>query len=99
MNDETKIIVLQHHERKNGKGYPMGLKGDNINIYSKICSIADTFEALTSYRPFRKTSHTSFKAIKIIKKEMRNEFDPYFFEQFVLLFTDKYRNQNQEIIS
>lgn len=45
--------ALQHHERVDGKGYPRGLKGDEIHIYSKIISVADVFDAVTSYRSYR----------------------------------------------
>jgi len=86
ITDEIKTIILQHHERHNGKGYPSGLKGDQIHTYGKICSIADSFDALTSYRPFR-TAQTSFKALQIMHTEMKQEFDPDFFSRFVLLFS------------
>ncbi|MFC1693964.1 HD-GYP domain-containing protein [Candidatus Latescibacterota bacterium] len=85
LTEEAKVIVMEHHERYNGKGYPNGLKGDKIHIYSKICCISDVFEALTARRPY-KTSKSSFDALKIMKNEMIHEFDPHFFEQFVLLF-------------
>ena len=86
LTGEAQIIILQHHERHDGKGYPSGLKGNQIHTYSKICSIADTFDALTSYRPFRKAKK-SFEALKIMHTEMKNEFDPKFFGRFVLLFS------------
>ena len=88
LSDEAKVIVLQHHERNNGKGYPNGLQGNEIHIYSKICSIADTFDALTAKRPYKKELST-FESLKIMQKEMQGEFDPHFFEQFVLLFSIK----------
>ncbi|MCE5249338.1 HD domain-containing protein [bacterium] len=87
-SNEIKIITTQHHERKNGKGYPIGIKGDGIHIYSKICSIADSFEALTATRPYKKRNESSFNALLILKNEMMNEFDPFFFQQFVLLFRE-----------
>jgi len=46
-------IVLQHHERVNGSGYPHGLSGDNILIEAKIMSVADVVEAMASHRPYR----------------------------------------------
>jgi HD-GYP domain-containing protein (c-di-GMP phosphodiesterase class II) len=45
--------VLQHHERVDGKGYPSGLKGEKIHPFARICAIADTFDSLTSDRPYR----------------------------------------------
>ena len=88
LTDESKVIVLQHHERHDGKGYPKGLGGDKIHIYSKICCIADVFDALTSTRP-HKRAHTSFNALKIMRNEMQGEFDPEFFARFVMLFSQK----------
>jgi len=86
VTEETKNIILQHHERNNGKGYPRGLRGDQIQKYSKICSIADAFDAMTSYRPFRK-AQKSFEALKKMHVEMKDEFDPELFGQFVLMFS------------
>lgn len=88
LTDECKVIVMQHHERHDGKGYPKGINGDNIHIYSKICCIADVFDALTSSRP-HKRAHTSFNALKIMRNEMQGEFDPEFFSRFVMLFSQK----------
>lgn len=48
------MIVYQHHEKLNGKGYPVGLPADEIHHWAKICSVVDIFEALTSQRPYRK---------------------------------------------
>ena len=87
-DDEIKIIVMQHHERNSGKGYPMGLKGDQIHLFSKICSIADSFEALTSNRPYRNKLESSFNALLILKNEMMKEIDPDIFQQFVRLFSE-----------
>ena len=89
-NEEIKTIVMQHHERHNGKGYPFGLKGDEIHPYSKICCLADAFEVLTSYRPYRpanESNMSSFDALLKLKNEMSDEFEPHFFQQFVLLFS------------
>ena len=82
---------MQHHERSDGRGYPRGMKNDRIHIYGRICAIADVFEALTSQRPYRSHNSnglSSFKAFMTMKDEMKNEFDPVFFRQFVLLFSD-----------
>jgi len=46
-------IVLQHHERLDGSGYPNGLKGDAINLGARILAVADVVEAMASYRPYR----------------------------------------------
>ena len=46
-------IILQHHERINGSGYPHGLRGDNILLEARILAVADVVEAMASYRPYR----------------------------------------------
>ena len=85
LTHECKKIVLQHHERFDGKGYPNGLEGDDIHLYGKICSIADVFDALTSERSYRQKLDP-FAALKLMKEEMINHFHRDLFEQFVLLF-------------
>ena len=50
----ARMIILQHHERIDGKGYPMGIKGSEISNLAKIVSIADVYDALTSDRPYRR---------------------------------------------
>ena len=55
-NEATQVQLLmtyQHHERLDGKGYPVGICGDEIDITSRICTVADVFEAMTSNRPYR----------------------------------------------
>ena len=46
-------VVLQHHERMNGSGYPQGLKGDDILMEARIMAVADVVEAMASHRPYR----------------------------------------------
>ena len=58
-------IVLSHHERLDGKGYPQGLKGDEIPQWSRMTAVADTYHALTSDRPYR-NSMPDEKALQII---------------------------------
>ena len=50
----VKMAVLQHHEKINGKGYPLGLSEEKINIYAKIMSVADIYDALVTERPYKK---------------------------------------------
>jgi len=66
-NDCT-AMILQHHERLDGSGYPFGLKSDQIHSYAKIAMIADVLDAITSDRPYRPGKNV-FEAIQIIKDE------------------------------
>ena len=69
LGKESKAIVLQHHERADGKGYPLGLKGNEITYFARLCSIVDMYEALTSQRPYKKSLST-YEALKIMKEEI-----------------------------
>ena len=85
LTEESKIIVLQHHERVDGLGYPKGLRGGDIHIYGRICSIADVYDALTSDRPYRQKL-PPFEALKIMHNEMIQHFQKDLFHEFVMMF-------------
>ena len=84
ISEESRLIVLQHHERDNGMGYPKKMKGNEIHIYGRICSVADVFDALASKRPYKQMLKP-FEALKVMKEEMLDHFQKEIFEQFVLL--------------
>lgn len=86
LTEECRIIVLHHHERNDGSGYPLGLKGDDIHLYGRICSLADVYDALNSDRPYR-NGLGPFAALKLMKEEMLSHFQKDLFEKFVLLFS------------
>ena len=67
--------VLYHHERFDGKGYPLGLKGAEIPLSARIVAVADVYQALISNRPYRK-AYTKRAALKIIKQGIGKYFDP-----------------------
>jgi HD-GYP domain-containing protein (c-di-GMP phosphodiesterase class II) len=73
--DSISKMTLYHHERFDGTGYPMGLKGEDIPIESQIISIADTFDAMTSDRAYRKALSVSY-AIKTLLDEAGKQFKP-----------------------
>jgi putative nucleotidyltransferase with HDIG domain len=66
--------AVQHHERVDGKGYPFGLKGENISPSARIIAVADVFDALTSKRPYR-DAMTVEKALGILCQGIDIEFD------------------------
>lgn len=74
-------IALQHHEKWNGKGYPFGLRGENILLEARIVSIADVFDALTQDRVYRK-AWTIDKAIDYINSLKGVDFEPKLVEIF-----------------
>lgn len=73
--------VLYHHERWDGKGYPDGLKGEEIPLSARIVALADNYEALVSDRSYRKAL-THEAAVEIIKKD-KDKFDPRIFNFFL----------------
>ncbi len=69
-DDRIIDIILNHHERLDGSGYPAGLKGDEIGLLPRIVAVADTYEALVSRRPYQKSLSTE-EAVKVLKKEAK----------------------------
>ena len=72
--DMAKDIILYHHERWDGKGYPQGLEGERIPLSARIVSIGDVYDALTSRRPY-KEAMSHHDAVEIMKNE-KLKFDP-----------------------
>ncbi len=74
-DDRITNIILRHHERLDGSGYPQGLKGEEIDHLSRITAVADVFEALTAKRPYKKSLPTK-TAYHILEQEAAdNLFD------------------------
>ena len=82
---ETESIILHHHERLDGSGYPFGLKGDEISLGARICAIADVFDAINTRRPFQDRK-TSFDTFKTMKQEMAGKLDEDLVRDFIYLF-------------
>ena len=74
--------VLYHHERWDGKGYPKGIEKDNIPLPSRICTIADAYEAMTSDRSYR-PAMTHEYAIEELSKNKGTQFDPILVDIFI----------------
>jgi len=75
-------IVLCHHERWDGLGYPAGLKGEDIPLESRIIAVADAFDAITSDRPYRKGQTLSF-GIEEILRHREDQFGPRVVDHFL----------------
>ena len=84
-------IVLEHHERIDGSGYPNGLKGEQILLESKIIAIADVVEAISSHRPYR-PAHGIEVALDEITKNRSILFDPDLVDACLRLFREKNYN-------
>lgn len=73
--DPVISYVFEHHERFDGKGYPRGVAGENISIKGRLLAVADTFDAMTSDRPYRKGLKPE-DALKEILRNRGTQFDP-----------------------
>lgn len=81
LSSNSKLVILQHHEKEDGSGYPMALKGDQISLLAKIVAITDVYDALTSDRPYRKAL-SPCEALEFIMAGSGTHFDPDLVEAF-----------------
>lgn len=80
--------ILYHHEWWDGSGYPQGLKGEEIPLYSRIVSIVDSYDVMTHHRPYKQTmDHAT--ALEEIRKWSGKQFDPYLVSVFARVVEGK----------
>jgi len=92
LSDEEKV-VLHHHERYDGSGYPDGLKGEEIPLMARIIAVADCFDAMTSNRAYRDaTSYTN--AIHEIIECSGQQFDPRVVDAFIQCFSELFPHES-----
>jgi HD-GYP domain-containing protein (c-di-GMP phosphodiesterase class II) len=84
LTTECKLIVLEHHEREDGRGYPYGLYGGEIHVYARICALVDVYDALTSDRPYR-GKMPPFQALNLIKGKLYDRTQRELFENLVMV--------------
>jgi PAS domain S-box-containing protein len=75
-------ISYQHHEFYNGKGYPRGLKGEEISIFGRVVAIADVFDALYSKRPYKEPWKLE-DILELLEREAGEQFDPNLIKLFI----------------
>src|SRR5205085_2605180 len=80
-------LILSHHERWDGKGYPAGLKGEEIPLGARILSVVDYFDALMSERPYHKAMSVE-AAITLLQQESGKALDPQVVQTFVRLYPE-----------
>jgi putative nucleotidyltransferase with HDIG domain len=85
---EAVQVVYSHHERYDGKGYPRGLKGEEIPLVARLFSIVDTVDAITCNRPYRKAQPFE-KAFDELSKGRGTQFDPQAVDAFLALPKEK----------
>ncbi len=84
---DSMLGIIHHHERYDGKGYPQGLKGDEIPLAARIIAIADTFDAITSSRAYR-GAESGKKALKIVEEVAGSQLDPRLVEVFKKVYKE-----------
>ncbi|MFQ6757643.1 MAG: HD domain-containing protein [Deltaproteobacteria bacterium] len=82
-SETTLDVIIHHHEKINGQGYPHGLKRDQISDNAKIATIADVYDALTTNRPYA-GARLPISALTLMKEEMVGHFEQKRFEEFIL---------------
>ena len=89
-------MVMQHHERFDGSGYPAGLTGEEITLGARILAVADVYDAITSERPYRKGLPHE-KAVEIIKEGSGTQFDPKIVDIFQTIMDLKQKATSHKV--
>ena len=79
--------IIHHHERYDGRGYPQGLKGEEIPLIARIIAVADTFDAINSNRAYRETRSPK-KALEIIEEVAGSQLDARIVEVFKKVYKE-----------
>jgi putative nucleotidyltransferase with HDIG domain len=80
-------IVLQHHEKMDGSGYPYGLKGDEISTGARIIAVCDVYEGITSHRPYRKPMGPK-KVVELLEQEAGDKLDARIVRTFLEIYRE-----------
>jgi len=81
-------LILHHHERHDGKGYPFGLSGENISLGARIIAVADSLDAMTTERPYKRAK-TFEEAVEELKRGAGTQFDPKVINAFLQVLDRK----------
>jgi putative two-component system response regulator len=92
----ARIVALTHHERWDGRGYPNGLRGEQIPLHARIVAISDVFDALTSVRPYKK-AWSEQEAAEEIRRGSGSHFDPSLVSVFFEVFPEIHKAIHQSI--
>jgi putative nucleotidyltransferase with HDIG domain len=88
IDGRVKQAVLSHHERCDGSGYPLKIKGNAIGEFPRIVAIADVYSAMTEKRPYRKRSYSPFETVGYLEREGVGKFDA----KYMMCFLSKVLN-------
>ena len=82
-------IIRSHHEKRDGSGYPDGLKGDDIPLNARVLQVVDVYDSLTTERPY-KPAHSREQTIEILREEVeKGWWDPDIAEQFIEMISEE----------
>lgn len=87
--ESTKLAILEHHEDKNGTGYPNRIPISQTHLYSRITSICDVFNALTTNRSYS-TARTPFDALSFMREKMTHKLEDQLFRELVMVYGGKF---------
>jgi HD-GYP domain-containing protein (c-di-GMP phosphodiesterase class II) len=93
---EAKLVVRHHHERWDGRGYPDGLRDEDIPLAARVFAVADTLDALTTDRPYRPASPFA-EARAIIRRVSGSQFDPGVVEAFDAVPDQRFRDLRERL--
>jgi putative nucleotidyltransferase with HDIG domain len=88
LSERTKHAVYEHHEDKNGTGYPNGKRMDQVDIFSRIVGLCDMFNALTTDRTYSK-ARTPYDAFQFMREKLHHKIDDDLFKNLVLIYGGK----------
>jgi len=94
--DDIVVGIRSHHERYDGRGYPDGLAGENIPIEGRILGLADSFDAMTSNRTYRRALPLE-RAVEEIRKNAGTQFDPALAEVFLSWDLEKVLEEARQV--
>jgi HD-GYP domain-containing protein (c-di-GMP phosphodiesterase class II) len=87
LSTKAKLVILQHHERADGAGYPLRLGKDKVHPFASLISICDTYHALISERAHQRAV-SPYRAVEVILEEQFERFDPTMVQHFMQAFLD-----------
>jgi len=101
ISKDVMAVVLMHHEKEDGSGYPTGMKSDKINIFAKIVAVADIYDAMTSNRVYR-DKESPFEVFQLLEEDSIGTLNPVVVSAFLsniaaYYIGDKVRLTNGEI--
>jgi len=82
LSEGVALAALQHHEREDGSGYPLGLRGNKLHLYSKIVAVADMYHAMCSDRIYQK-AQSPYLVVEQLMRDSFGKLDPYIVRAFV----------------